>query len=271
VSVETDKPIELTGRATLRIVERGDVSGRAVILLHGFADSWRSFERVIPHLPPSLHVVAVTQRGHGDASRPAEGYGLPYLSVDLLALLDALGIQRAVIVGHSMGSAVAVRFAIDHPDRVAGLVLMAAGSAVRGTPQARAHWDEVLGKLHDPIPRDFVHELTDQSFVKPVPRETVEVMTDESAKMPLFVWRRVLEARWRGEGDYSTELAKVGAPTLLLWGDRDPRYSRSEQEALLTGIHGSRLVVFEGYGHMLHVEEPERCAREIAAFVAGVR
>jgi pimeloyl-ACP methyl ester carboxylesterase len=234
-------------------------------LLHGLADSWRSFERVLPLLP-SLDLIAVTQRGHGDASRPAAGYALPDLSGDLQALLDALGIGRAVVVGHSMGSAVALRFAIDHPERVEGLILIGAAPTVRGTPEARTYWDRALA---DPISRDFVRTLTEQSFVKPVPPAVVDTMTEESAKVPLHVWRSVLEARWRGEGDYAMELAKVQAPTLILWGDRDPRYGRSEQDALLAGISRSRLVVVEGAGHMLQVEEPERCAREIAAFVTG--
>ena len=262
------KPIELAGRATLRIVERGDRRGATVVLLHGFTDSWRSFERVLPHFPPSQHVVAVTQRGHGDASRPADGYGLPFFSGDVLALLDALGIERAVIVGHSMGSAVALRFAVDHPERVRGLVLIGAATGVGGTPEARAHWDGVLAKLSEPVSRAFVREFHERDFVNAVPPEVLDVMTDESAKVPLRVWRAVLDARWRAEGDYAAELANVHAPTLILWGDRDARYPRAEQDALVAGIRGSRLVVFEGAGHMLHIEEPERCARETSAFVA---
>jgi len=265
-----DKAIHLVGRATLRVVERGDSHGPAVVLLHGFTDSWRSFERVLPHLPPSLHVLVVTQRGHGDASRPAEGYSLADFSGDVLALLDALRINRAVIVGHSMGSAVALRFAIDHPGRVRGLVLIGASATLRGTPEARAHWDGALAKLSDPVPREFVRALTEQEFVKAVPPEVVDALTDESAKVPLRVWRAAIEARWREDGDYSTELATIQAPTLILWGERDPRYPRTAQDTLLAGIRGSRLVVFEGAGHMLHIEEPEQCARELSAFVAEV-
>lgn len=266
-----DRPIELEGRAILRVMEHGDRNGPPIVFLHGLADSWRSFERMLPHLPPSLHLLAVTQRGHGDASRPESGYGLPEFSADLVGLLDELRVDRPVLVGHSMGSAVALRFAIDHPERTRALVLISVPSSVRGTPEARAHWEGVLAKLKDPIPRAFVREMTEKDFVKSVPTEIVDAMTGESAKVPLHVWRGVLEARWISAGDYSMELAKVHAPTLILWGDRDPRCPRSEQDALLRGIHGSRLVSFEGSGHMLHIEEPERTAREIAAFVAAAR
>jgi pimeloyl-ACP methyl ester carboxylesterase len=263
----TNRAIDLAGRATLRVMERGDPHGPAVVLLHGLGDSWRSFEPMLPFVPPSLHVLAVTHRGHGDASRPEDGYGLTDLSEDLLALLDALHIDRPVIVGHSMGGAVALRFAIDHPERTRGVVLISTPSTARGTPEARAHWERVLAALGDPIPRDFVREMTEQDFVKAVPPEVIDAMIDEGTKVPLRVWRGALEARWRADGDYASQLAQLRAPALILWGELDPRCPRAEQDALLAAIHGARLVSFEGAGHMLHIEEPERCAREITAFV----
>ena len=69
------KCVELPNRVKLPYVEQGDSSGVPVLLLHGVTDSWRSFERVLPHLPASIRAFALTQRGHGDADRPAAGYG----------------------------------------------------------------------------------------------------------------------------------------------------------------------------------------------------
>src|SRR5919108_1012926 len=68
--------VELPNNVSIPFVEQGDTSGLPMVLLHGFADSWRSFELVLPHLPEFIHAFALTQRGHGDASRPATGYGL---------------------------------------------------------------------------------------------------------------------------------------------------------------------------------------------------
>ena len=67
----TTKAIALSTGVTLPYVEQGDPDGVPVILLHGVTDSWRSFEPVLPHLPPSIHAFALTQRGHGDADRPS--------------------------------------------------------------------------------------------------------------------------------------------------------------------------------------------------------
>ena len=116
--------VELSTGVMLPYVEQGDHAGVPVMLLHGFTDSWRSFEPVLPHLPASIRAFALTQRGHGDADRPATGYLFGDFAADVAAFMDAVGIAQAVIVGTSMGSSVAQRFAIDFPERVLGLVLM---------------------------------------------------------------------------------------------------------------------------------------------------
>ena len=116
------KSVELLGRARLAYAEQGDPLGIPVLLLHGATDSWRSFERVLPHLPDSIRAIAVTQRGHGESSRPEGGYRTSDFAADLVALMDALDLETAVIAGHCMGGSVAQRFALDYPERTQGLV-----------------------------------------------------------------------------------------------------------------------------------------------------
>lgn len=264
------KSVRLSTQVRLSYLEQGDPSGTPVLFLHGFLDSGRSFEPVLAHLPLNLQAFALTQRGHGDTSRPASGYGLPDFAADLTAFMDALGIAAAVVVGHSMGSAVALRFAINHPDRVLGLVLVGASNTARGNPGARQFWESTLARLTDPVDPDFVRALLRDMLVQPVPHEFFEMAVQESAKVPPFVWRETLEARWHGEGDFSGELGKVTAPTLIVWGDRDPRYPRSEQEALVAAIPRSRLVVYAGAGHLLHWEEPHRFASDLGSFIGAL-
>ncbi|MGH3995042.1 MAG: alpha/beta fold hydrolase, partial [Pseudonocardiaceae bacterium] len=83
------KSAALPNGLKLPYVEQGDPSGVPVVLLHAFADSWRSFERVLAYLPRSIHAFAVTQRGHGEAGRPASGYGVDEFAVDVVAFMDA--------------------------------------------------------------------------------------------------------------------------------------------------------------------------------------
>ena len=140
IATLTIKPVELFNRVTLQYVEQGDPSGVPEVLLHGVTDSWRSFEPVLPHLPESIHAFALTQRGHGDADRPASGFRPRDFAADLAAFMDALDHGQAVIVGHSMGSYAAQRFAMDHPGRTLGLVLVGSFTNWRDNPAVAEFW-----------------------------------------------------------------------------------------------------------------------------------
>ena len=111
------KSVELVNQVRLCYAEQGDSSGVPIVFLHGATDSWRSFERVLPHLPESIRAFAVTQRGHGDSSRPATGYCPRDFAADLAAFMDALNLKTAIVAGHCMGGLVAQRFALDYPSR----------------------------------------------------------------------------------------------------------------------------------------------------------
>jgi non-heme chloroperoxidase len=262
------KSVELPNRVKLPYVEQGDPAGVPVMLVHGFLDSWRSFEPMLPYVPETIHAFALTQRGHGDASRPSAGYSVRDFAADLTAFMNVLQLESAVIVGHSMGSGVALRFAVDHPDRTLGLVLVGASDSLRANPDAREAWNALLSKLTDPVDPQFVREGLENTLAQSVPQALFESLIQENLKVPAFVWRAALDARWSAEGDYAGELAEIRAPTLIIWGDRDVRYPRSEQYALATAIPDSQLVVYPGAGHLLHLEEPGRVASDLASFVA---
>ena len=256
------------GGVTLPFIEQGRPAGIPVILLHGYTDSWRSFEPLLPHLPESLHVFALTQRGHGDADRPATGYGARDFSADLAAFMDALGIERAVIVGHSMGSQVAQRFAIDHPKRVLALGLVGAFSTLRDNPVVQGLWDSIVSTLENPVDPAFVRDFQESTVASPVPRALLDAIVAESLKVPARVWRAALHGQMRT--DLSGDLGKIKAPTFILWGDRDGICSRAEQERLATSIRGARLSIYAGVGHAVHWEQPRRVAADLRAFVDSV-
>ena len=145
------KHVDLADGTRLAYVEQGDTNGVPVILLHGYTDSWRSYERVLPHLPQSLRVLAVTQRGHGDSGKPDGEYESRVFARDVANFMDTLGIERAVIVGHSMGSTVAQRFAVEYPQRVRALVSRRRIHArVPLTTKSASSWTRYLA-LKDPI------------------------------------------------------------------------------------------------------------------------
>src|SRR5262245_60752295 len=104
--------VSLASGLTLSFHEQGDPAGPALVLLPGPTDSWRSYGRVLTHLPTSVRTIAVSPRGHGDSDKPADGYDVVELAADVIDVLDALGVARAVIVGHSGSCLVARRIAL---------------------------------------------------------------------------------------------------------------------------------------------------------------
>jgi pimeloyl-ACP methyl ester carboxylesterase len=174
------KSVELPNQVRLPYVEQGDASGIPVLLLHGVTDSWHSFEPVLPHLPASIRAFTLTQRGHGDASRPAAGYRFRDFAADLAAFLDALHLDAAVIAGHSMGSSVAQRFAMDYPERTLGLVLMGAFATLPSNPEVRALWDTTISQLTDPVDAGFVRAFQQSTLARPVPHAFFDTVVQES-------------------------------------------------------------------------------------------
>ena len=258
------KSIALSSGVTLRYVEQGERSGVPVLFLHGFTDSWRSFELVLPHVPTSIRAVALTQRGHGDADRPATGYRTRDFATDVAEVVERLGLAPVVIVGHSMGSTNAERFAIDHPARTRGLVLAASFASYRRNPAVMEFWQSGVSQLTDPIDPAFVREFQESTLAIEVPREIVDKAVEESLKVPARVWR----AAFGGflEDDFAEEIGKITAPTLALWGDRDALVPRADQDVFLKNMAGSRLLVYHGHGHAPHWEDPARFAADLGAF-----
>ena len=259
------RSVRLRNGVTLEYVEHGDSSGLPVLMLHGATDSWRSFEGVLRHLPSALRVFAVSLRGHGGSSRPDGGYRFADFSADVDQFLDALRIRQALIVGHSMGSYVAQRFAIDHPARTLGLVLMGSFASMRDNAVVRELWESTVASLTDPVDRTFILEFQESTLARPVAPGLLETAVRESQRVPARVWRAAF-ADFR-EADFSNELRKITAPTLIMWGDQDAICPRRDQDILLREIPGSQLIVYAGGGHAFHWEDPAQFARDLTAFV----
>lgn len=261
----TTEQAELPDGLRLPYAEHGDPAGAPLLLLHGYTDSWRSFAPLLPHLPASIRAVAPSMRGHGDAGRPASGYRAADLAADIAGLMDALGLDSAVVLGHSMGSQVARRLAADRPGRVRGLVLVGAFASLHGNPVVRELWDGAVSTLEDPVDPGFVRAFQESTVARPVPPALLDTAVAESLKVPARIWRAALQAQME-PGDAP---ARIEAPALLLWGDQDAIATRADQDALLAAMPRARLVVHAGAGHAPHWEEPARVAADVAAFVAG--
>ena len=250
----------------LQYAEQGSASGIPVLLLHGVTDSWRSFEHVLPHFPASIRAIAVTLRGHGDSSRPEHGYRYADMAGDVRALMDALGLPAAVIVGHSMGASVAQQLAAEDPSRVAGLVLLGSFAELDHNPAVREFYEKEFDALTDPVPAAFARAFQESTLAEPLPAGQLDTFVAESLKLPARVWGSLFHEFLSTPCPCRT-VGGLQTPTLLMWGDRDSYASRADQDALRAAIPGSRLVVYPGSGHALHWEQPGRVATDIVSFV----
>ena len=209
----------LSTGVTLPYVEQGDREGVPVLMLHGLTDSWRSFEPVLTHLPESVRAFALTQRGHGDAERPEGGYAPRDLAADAAAFLDAVGVESAIVVGHSMGATVAQRVALDHPGRVRGLVAAGSMLAIAANPQVSEFLAFVEHELTDPVDPGFAREFQESTLAGPIPASQLDTFVAETPKVPARVWKAA--ALGLLASDVTEELPAIAAPTLVVHGERD--------------------------------------------------
>lgn len=260
--------IELKNGITLPYVEQGDPSGTPIIFLHGVTDSHRSFDLLREHIPDEFRAIAVTQRGHGDASKPASGYSSADLAEDLKLFMRALRIESAFIVGHSMGSFVAQRFAAENPEMVRGLVVIGSFPTCADNESVKQFVDAVVRPLTDPIPREVAADFQAGTYSKSLPSWFEELVVNESLKAPARVWKEACLSMI--EADHSTLLKNIKAKTLLLWGSEDAFFSVDDQERLLSLIPDAWLNIYDGIGHTPQWEDPKRTAADILTLVAQI-
>lgn len=257
--------VTLTSGVRLSYAEHGMGSGPPVLFLPGPTDSWRSYVMTLERLPAQIRAIAVSPRGHGDSDKPASGYLVEDFAGDVVDLLDATDIDRAVLVGHSGSCLVARRVAIDHPARIGGLVLEAAPTTLRGHAALQEFVHSVVPRLADPIDANFARSFVTDTSSKHIAAETLDTLVEDVAKVPARVWREMFSELL--EYDDSDELMRVSAPTLLIWGDCDALVSREMQDILTDRVRSAELIVYAGVGHTPRWEDPQRFSEDVANLV----
>lgn len=248
----------------LAYVEQGRPNGEVVIFVHGYTDSHHAFDLDLRRLPRRYHAYAIDLRGHGDSSKPACCYTQTDFADDVVAFMDELGIPSATIVGHSMGSFVAQKVALDHPTRVDALVLI--GSAPTAQDNAVAlDLAAYVATLEDPIDPAFVRDFQASTFFRPIPSSFLDTAVQESLKVPATVWQQALDGLIAE--DFTPRLHEITAPTAIFWGDQDVFFGAADQVALDTGIPDSTLYVYPDTGHGLQAEAPRELVHDLVRFL----
>ena len=260
--------IQLSTGVKLEYVEHGNEAGTPVIFLHGISDSWHSFEKVLPLMPSSIHAFSVTHRGHGNSSKPATGYHPKDFAADIAEFIQQKKLGSAIVVGHSMSGVIAQQFALDYPQLLKGLVIIASDPVVRNNPGMPEFISEVE-KMEGAVERSFMVDFQKATLSKPIDSSYFELLVDESMKMPVTAFK----AAFKGliDVDYVAELKTIKAPVLILWGDADAFFKADGQELLKKNISHAKYITYKGTGHAIHWEEPVRFTADITSFVNSIR
>lgn len=250
-------------------VLHGEVSGEgpAVLFLHGWTLDRRMWRPQIDALPPTFRVAAIDRRGFGASTPPPD---LEQELDDILAVLDALALDRCALVGMSQGGRVALRFAHKHPDRLWGLILQSApldGFAPGPRPEEAipldAYRDLVRGGAIDAMRAAWSsHPL--MAFPDHLDRSTLDAMLET------YDGRDLSEAVSSGGEalDLARRLDAIAVPALVITGQHDTPWLQLVGDALAYGLPQARRRVIAGAGHMSNLSHPEVFNAAIGAFLA---
>ena len=261
------KTIDLPGRVRLEYAEQGNADGVPVIFLHGITDSWHSFESVLANLPSSIHAFAISQRGHGDSERPVQNYTPKDFAADIAEFIKQKNLDRAFIVGHSMGGVNVQQFAIDYPELIKGLVIIDSDPIFKNNPGMPEFYQEVL-KLEGAIDRKFMDDFQKATLADPIDSAYYNLLVDEGIKVPSSVFKAAFEGLMNV--DFTEQLKQITAPALIFWGNKDAFCTFKGQEILVNNLKNSKLIVYGNTGHALHWEEPKKFSEDLVNFIDNV-
>ena len=238
--------------------------GEPVVLVHGLGDDHRAWRRVVAPLMLTRRVVLYDLRGHGGSALGDADGSLAQLGADLVEVLDDAGIERAVIAGFSLGGTIAMRAAIDAPERVAALALV--GTSSRVNKAARGWYEEraALVERDDPELRATLDQDTEDVYRnRPDEIDAGLRIRRESTADPRGFANACLAMASLNEAPLDAELGAIEAPTVIVAGDADQHCPPRASEIIAEQIDGSTMRVLEDTGHPLPVERADEVAAAI--------
>jgi len=231
----------------------------ALVFVHGAGGAATLWLNQLRCFKPQRSTLAPFLPGHGEEGGPGRERVADYVE-DIRGFVDAMGLDRVVLVGHSMGGAISQLFALTHPQRLAGLVLASTGARLKVLPVIF----ETLGKDFE----GYLKMMGQYSLGKSASEEIKQEVLEETRKQNPAVIAG--DFRACDAFDVRERLGEIRTPTLVLSGAEDlltpPKYS----EFLVERIPGAKLVRFSGAGHLLPVEKPEEFNRAVENFVEAL-
>ncbi|WP_291841775.1 alpha/beta fold hydrolase [Maricaulis sp.] len=268
---EADRLVDVDGVQT-RVRIEGPDEAPVLVLVHGFSHSLESWDAWAADLSADYRVVRMDLPGHGLTGRdPQARYSVPETVAFLDRLMSELAIERATLIGNSLGGLVTWRQAADHPEKVERLVLLAPGGF------------SINGVTENPVPVPMGVQFYLTQAPQPVITAATQMLYGDASAMPDGTPERV-HAMMRGEGvgqamverlrvftlpEPSADLARIAVPTLVMWGEADVIVPPAHGPQFVAAIPEARLVTYPGLGHVVHEEAPGQTLADLRAFLSA--
>lgn len=252
--------------AKIRYLEAGDPAKPTVILLHGLGAQAESWNFTIPALAASYHVFAPDQVGFGQSDKPFLKYRVGTLVDFLDKFMSELKIEKASLVGNSMGGWVAALTAIKYPNRVEKIVLADAAGILPAVVD-----EKQIYQLNNST-RDEIRANLKLIFASPALQNN-EALVDQFFAQRVavndgYTINSIIESIKRREDFLNDRLGEIKKPTLIVWGKQDRLLPLADSETFNKGIAGSELVVFDGCGHVPQFEKAAEFNKSVIGFLA---
>jgi pimeloyl-ACP methyl ester carboxylesterase len=267
------KTIALPNGEVLAYIEMGNTAGRPVVMVHGYTDSARDWVPMLPYVAAQFHLILIDIRGHGQSGKPECCYNRLDFAYDIKLLLDALQQPKADFVGHSLGTIIIQTFAEYWPERTGRIVLISStGGMPPDAPKKPLQFDfaAAIRNLKEPIEADSPFMIAWWDSPTPVDPDFIARERKDAAAIPLRVWLAVLDQTLAGDNyaDLQRTLPRLKAPTLLIWGSKDPIMEEPMRKSLRDALPTAQVKIFDGLGHNPFWEDPAGVAQVINAFLA---
>jgi pimeloyl-ACP methyl ester carboxylesterase len=241
--------VSILGGVALHYLTKGD-GPRNVVFIHGFCQSSVFWKEALDRLPPGHRGFALDLKGFGDPDKPPGPYGIPVFADEILAFADALGLDRFVLVGNSMGGVVCQSFATRYPHRLTRLVLVSTGAYARNPASGRERAERYLTMAWDRA--SFEASVKGFFAIRP---DNWESLVDVAMKPRREALSQT--ALSSASLNFLEALRQVRVPTLIVQGEKDTSRTPEDGREIQEAIPGSVLHVLDDAGHTPMLERPD--------------
>ena len=243
-------------------------SGPMVALIHGFGLNRAMWQWQLPALTPHFGVLTYDLFGHGESAPPTGRPDLAMFSGQLLRLMDRCAIERAAVVGFSLGGMIARRFALDHPDRLSAPVIL--HSAHDRTPAEREAVRRRVRHTREHGPAANVDSALERWFTpafRAAAPELIDLVRTWITNNDPAIFARIYRVLAEDDAEIVEGLERIACPTLVMTGEDDPGNTPAMSKAMAELIPGARLVILSGLRHMALAESPAAISEPLCAFL----